>query len=249
MQKEKPMTNREVCRKLLPACGLLTLALLAGCKLTPAKNATATPDGKSVSSPSAAADDLQAAMDKLDKSIHSPTAPFHVAFKKSDSNGFVYQCEADVSPSGITGQRTDSSPTTHIGNDVFPATTSVRPLNGKPYGSQEWNIVYGGIIMAFLNGHIRDAQEGVKYAGDEQTGGYDARRYNFDLTGVDADIKKVMIVANALGARQTKDYNVKGSAWIAKEDGRMVKFQFENIYTFGDNTTRSTRYEGAVTRK
>lgn len=127
--------------------------------------------------------------------------------------------------------------------------TRTRQLNGTPYGSPNWQAAYGGISMSYLNGHIRDAQPGVKYIGDEQSGGYDARRYDFDLTGIDADIKKAMELGNSVGMRQTKDYNVKGSAWIAKDDGRMVKFSFDNIYTFSDGKTDSTHFEGTVTKK
>ncbi len=235
-------------RLLIATAALQGLLLLAGCKSTPAaheaKMASATPAAKA-----AAGDDLQAAMDKLEESIHKPTIPFHASFKKSDSDGFTYECEADVSGDGINGQQTDSNPATKIGNDVFPANTRTRQLNGTPYGSPNWQMVYGNISMAYLNGHIRDAQPGVKYVGDEQTGGYEARHYDFDLTGVDADIKKAMEVGNALGLRQTKDYNVKGSAWISKDDGRMVKFAFDNIYTFADGKTSDTHFEGMITKK
>jgi hypothetical protein len=103
--------------------------------------------------------------------------------------------------------------------------------------------------MTFLSGHIRDAQSGVKYAGEEQTGGFDARRYDFDLAGVDADIKRAMSLGQTAGLRQTKDYNVKGSAWVAKEDGRMVKFRFDNIFTFTDGRFDGTHFEGSVTKK
>ena len=75
------------------------------------------------------------------------------------------------------------------------------------------------------------------------------RVYDFDLTGVNADIKKAMELGNSLGMRQTKDYNVKGSAWIAKDDGRMVKFSFDNIFTFGDGKIDSTHFEGTITKQ
>jgi len=195
------------------------------------------------------ADDLQAAMDRLENSIHNPSSPFHASFKKSDSDGFSYLCQVDISHDGIIGQQVDNSPASKIGTDSFPAKTRTRQLNGTPYGSSNWQIAYSGIAMAFLDGHIGDAQPGVKYMGDEQTGGFNARRYDFDLTGVDANIKKVMELGNAFGQRQTKDYNVKGSAWIAQEDGRMVKFSFDNIYTFADGKISSTHFEGLVNKK
>ena len=228
---------------LLPS--LVVLACMLACTSAPSKSL----QPKALANETSAADDLQAAMDKLQSAIENPPAPFHVSLKKSDSDGFSYQCEADVSSRGITGEQTDTNPATHVGNDVFPASTRTRQLNGTPYKSSQWQVVYGGIVMAFLNGHIRDAQEGVKYVGDEQTGGYAARRYDFDLTGVDATIKRAMALGNNLGMRHTKDYNVKGSAWIAKDDGRMVKFHFDNIMTFSDGAASTTHYEGAVSKK
>jgi hypothetical protein len=232
---------------LILAFLLLSLAALVAC--TSNTTAHSSKARSSTTTPAPKDDDLQAAMDRLEESIHKPTTPFHASFKKSSSDGFSYECEADVVSSGITGQQIDNNPATKIGTDVFPANTRTRQLNGTPYGSREWQAVYGNISMAYLNGHIRDAQPGVKYVGDELAGGFDSRHYNFDLTGVDADIKKAMELGNSMGLRQTKDYNVKGSAWIAKEDGRMIKFSFDNIYTFSDGKVESTHYEGTITKK
>lgn len=228
---------------------LSALTFLLACSSSPAKRRPGLGVSQPVSVQASDPADLQAAMDKLERSLEKPVLPFHASFKKSTSDGFSYQCEADVSSDGITGQQTDFSPTTRVGSDVFPANTRVRQLNGMPFHSQSWYTVYGSLSMTFLNGHIRDAQPGVKYVSDEQIGGYDARRYDFDLTGVDADIKKAMNIGNAAGLRQTKDYNVKGSAWIAKEDGRMVKFAFDNIFTFADGKVEGTHFEGNVNRK
>jgi hypothetical protein len=232
-------------KHLMQACALLSLVLLWACTSTPVGHRSSSPPKTESARPNNDAD-LQAAMDKLQESIHKPSAAFHGSFKKSTSDGFSYECEAEISSSGITGQQTNNNPTTKIGDDVFPANTRTRQLNGTPYGSPDWQTTYGGISMTYLNGHIGDAQPGVKYAGDEQIGGYDARHYDFDLTGMDAPIKSAMVVGNAVGLRQTKDYNVKGSAWIAKDDGRMVKFSFDNIYTFSDGKIESTHYEGAI---
>ena len=236
-------------KRVLLVIAVCSVMLSLSCTSSPAKRRPDSGKAKSSVAQPSDPDDLQAAMDKLQASLEKPAAPFHASFKKSGVDGFSNQCEADVSADGISGQQTDFSPATQVGSDVFPANTRTRQLNGTPLHSQNWYTVYGGISMTFLNGHIRDAQPGVKYTGDEQTGGYDTRRYDFDLTGVDADIKKAMSLGNAAGLRQTKDYNVKGSAWIAKEDGRMVKFRFDNIYTFADGKLDGTHFEGTVTKK
>ncbi len=225
--------------------------LLIGCTSSPAKrdSVSASPS-RATSSPASELPDLARAMDRLETAIEKPASPFHVSFKKTQSDGFLYQCEADVSPDGIIGQQTDSSPITKIGDDVFPARTSVRKINGTPFGSLDWSTARGGIVMGYLNGSIGDAQPGVKYAGDERSGGYDAGRYNFDLAGIDADIKKALGVGNALGTgRQVKDFNMKGSAWIAKDTGQMVKFQFDSLWSFTNGENSSTHYEGLVTKK
>jgi len=235
-------------KTLIAAPALLTVAALLSCTSKPASHAVSASSSAPSTEPRNS-DDLQVAMDKLEESIHKPSAPFHASFKKSDSDGFSYECEADISPAGITGQQIDSNPATKVGDDVFPANTRTRQLNGTPYGSPNFQTAYGGISMAYLNGHIGDAQAGVKYLGDEQTGGYDARHYDFDLTGVNATIKRAMTMGNLAGLRQTKDYNMKGSAWIAKDDGRMVKFSLDNIYTFSDGKTSDTHFEGMITKK
>lgn len=232
-------------RLLTGGCLFMGLAILVACTSTPVGHKSSSRP-QATAAPASDSADLQAAMNKLQESIHKPSAAFHGSFKKSTSDGFSYECEADISGNGIAGQQTDNNPATKIGDDVFPANTRTRQLNGTPYGSPNWAAAYGGISMTYLNGHIGDAQPGVKYVGDEQAGGYEARHYDFDLTGVEADIKKAMVVGNALGMGQTKDYNVKGSAWVAKDDGRMVKFSFDNIYTFSDGKLDSTHYEGAI---
>jgi hypothetical protein len=78
-------------------------------------------------------DDLETAMDKLEESIRKPSTPFHASFKKSGSDGFSYECEADISSNGIIGQQIDNNPATKIGTDVFPANTRTRQLKGTPY--------------------------------------------------------------------------------------------------------------------
>lgn len=222
---------------------------LSGCKTSVAKTESKSTEKKPAVRKNGV-DDLQAAMNKLQESLDKPSAPFHVVFKKASSDGFTTQCDADVSSDGIVGKQTDFAPTTKVGTDTFPAHTSVRDLNGTPLGSPQWGYARGNIIGAYLNGHIGDAQEGVKYVGDEQTGGYDARHLDFDLANVDATIKRAMNLGNAMpGMRQTKDFNMKGQAWIAKDDGRMVKFEYDTTYTFGDGTTDTTHFEGVVTKK
>jgi len=204
---------------------------------------------------------LASAMSKLGDSIRTPASSFHLSFKKADPGGVSNSLEADVSPDSIAGQETDVSPKTREGNMDLGGTT-VHPRNATAAGSPEWMATAAGIQLAYLNSMsngMRDVQPGVKYVGKEQTGGYDARRYDFDLASVPASEKLATVLASRwLGGmvKQAtgkgallKDYNVKGSAWLANDDGRMVKFQYDYTAIFDDGTQNVTHYEGIVTKK
>lgn len=220
--------------------------------------------GSSSSQPNATAGNglpsLAQSMSKLGDSIQKPTTSFHVSFKKSGSDGSTYSLEEDVSPSSLTGQETDVSPKTKLGNEEVGGT-NVFPRNATA-GSPDWQMTVSSIELSYLNpmsNGIRDAQAGVKYVGKEQAGGYDASRYDFDLASVPASEKLANVMASRwLGGmvKQAtgkgallKDFNVKGSAWLAPDDGRMVKFQYDYISMFDDGTQNVTHYEGIVTQK
>lgn len=221
--------------------------LTSACRSTPANRETLTSSSNLAPTSSNSTPSLQGAMEKLLASIEKPAAPFRVSFKKIAPGGFSYATEADVSSDGITGKETDLVPK----DQVSPASTKVRDINGVPLGSSSWGMERTTIAMAYLNGHIGDAQEGTTYVGDEQVGGFDTRRYDFDLTNVNSDSKKAMVGGSSFapGVRKLKDYNVKGSGWIAKEDGRMVKFQYDSIMLFSNGENDVTHFEGLVTKK
>jgi hypothetical protein len=205
--------------------------------------------------------DLANAMTRLGDSIQKPTSSLHVSLKKASSEGFTYSFEADVSPNNITGQETDVSPQSRTGSTESGGTT-VFPRNATGVGTPQWVTTVGAVELAYLNptmNGMRDAQAGMKYVGDEQTGGYDARRYDFDLASAPPSAKLPTLLAGkwlgsvaggVTGKHVTlKDYNVKGSAWLAKDDGRMVKFQYDYISMFDNGTQNVTHYEGMVTKE
>jgi zinc-ribbon domain len=199
---------------------------------------------------------LPDAMTKMGDTITKPTGSFHLSFKKEDSDGTSFSLEEDVTPSAMTGQETQVYPKTQSN----PGGTKVFPRNATA-GSHEWQMTATAFQLAYLNPmDIRDAQDSVKYVADEQVGGYDARRYDFDLSQLPASERAGTVlggkwlggvVNNATGGKNAvmKDYNVKGSVWLAKDDGRMVKFTYDYITTFTDGTQKTSHHQGMVSRK
>src|SRR5205823_653006 len=142
------MSTRRIT--LIAGSALLIAVTLTSCTSKPAAHAASTSSTTPTTQPRNG-DDLQAAMDKLEESIHKPSAPFHASFKKSDSDGFTYECEADISPASITGEQIDSNPATKVGDDIFPANTRTRQLNGTPYGSTNFQAADGRMVKFSLD--------------------------------------------------------------------------------------------------
>jgi len=202
---------------------------------------------------------LPEAMDKMGAVILKPTSSFHLSFKKVSSDGTSYSLEEDVTPGSLTGQETQVAPKTRMEN-MEVGGTQVFPRNATA-GTHDWQMTVSAIEMAYLNGmDIRDAQPGMKYIGEEEAGGYDARRYDFDLANVPVSERAgTLLGAKWLGSvvngatgqkgATLQDFNIKGSAWIAKDDGRMVRFQYDNISMFSDGSQKILHHEGIVTKK
>ncbi len=199
---------------------------------------------------------LPDAMTKMGDTITKPTGSFHLSFKKEDADGTSFALEEDVTPSAMTGQETQVYPKTQSA----PGGTKVFPRNATA-GTHDWQMTATAIQLAYLNPmDIRDAQDSVKYVTTEEVGGYDARRYDFDLSQLPASERAGTVlggkwlggvVNNATGGKNAvmKDYNVKGSVWLAKDDGRMVKFTYDYITTYTDGTQKTNHHQGMVSRK
>lgn len=185
--------------------------------------------------------DLRHSIELLGDTVKKPAFSFHLSFRKNRSDGSSFQYEADISPGGITGRST-------LG-------TFTQNWNGTPMGSSEWRGVAMAVLQPLPYDQLEEAQPGVKYAADESTGGYDAHRYDFDLGSVPASAKAgVLMGTNAVGSivgsgRKLKDYNVKGSAWIAKDDGHLVKTIYDYITVFDGGERDTTHYEVVATKK
>src|SRR6185369_5503328 len=85
VKHQRRTTMKVNTQPLIAALVVLSLTALTACTSSPTAPASKT-RVRSAQSPKD--DDLQAAMDKLEESIHKPSAPFHASFKKSGSDGF-----------------------------------------------------------------------------------------------------------------------------------------------------------------
>jgi len=191
------------------------------------------------------------AQNKLEDVITQPASPFRLTYSKSGSDGYSLAYDVLISSAGIKGNerllRPQASAAT--GSDTKP---EVRALDGTPIGSNAWRFIANDLLTSF-GSNLQYAGPGARYVGEESTGGFETRRYDFDLANVSAMNQdspvNAGLVSNSKSSQQPKYYSFKGSAWVANDDGRLVKAQYDHITTFSNGTKAQIHYDLAISRE
>ena len=235
------------------ALALMSLLTFAGCQRSVG---TIPADTASSSAHAGAANpnhlpSLGDAQNKLEDLITQPASPFRLTYLKTGSDGYSCSYDVEVSPKGIKGKetlvRSPSKP-----NPPFDARTQVRDLDGSPIGSNSWRFIANDLLSS-LGDDLQYASPGLRYVADESSGGFDTSHYDIDLANIAIRNQSLPVnaglVTAASSSQQPKYYSIKGSAWIAKDDGRLVKAQYDRITTFSDGTKAALHYDLAVTKE
>lgn len=191
------------------------------------------------------------AQNKLEDVITQPSTTFRLRYSKSVSGGYSFWYDVEVSPTGIQGKeklvRSQASASPDAGK-----TAEVRELNGTPIGSNSWRFIANDLLTSF-GSDLQYAEPGLRYVGEESKGGFETRRYDFDLAHVPVADKTTPIHAGLVDkssrSEEPKYHSLKGTAWIAKEDGRLVNVRYDHITTFADGTRVSIHYDLSITRE
>jgi hypothetical protein len=231
-------------KKLLAMLAVLTLAAaLVACNNNP------TPVASSVPAPLAPAPDLTDANrlsdgpSKLIDAMKKPTEKFHFSFKGQEnlSEDKTQQprvgpvvLQADVSPEEINLVETRGSATktskAKMGDEVNWAMANLTTLGVMT--SPTFVIAVGAAVAAPPSTDL--------------VGSTPADKFTFDTTAATPS-QKVGLDAARLVLTTIKD--CKGTAWIAKDSGLLVKFNIEADYVDKNNHAWKEHYEGDVTPK
>ena len=84
----------------------------------------------------------------------------------------------------------------------------------------------------------------VTKVGTETISGYETVKYAIDTTHQSEMEKAALLIAG-----QLKDYNIVGTAWVAKDGACILQYQIEYEEDAKDGTARKVHYEGGISRQ
>ena len=182
--------------------------------------------------------DLTRAALRLQEMVKNPPGPFHVSFSetssKSSSDQHVMSTEGDVTPTTVdyTERETEHGQTSTNTKHVARGQMSEMELDMQFMVPVPWH------------GELIAAKDATRPAGTESVNGYDTLKYSIDTANEPpaekATFSKMML---------DKDYKITGTAWVAKDNGALVKWAIDMDENGKDGSVKRTHFEGNVVNR
>lgn len=188
-------------------------------------------------------DGMKLLMDSIDK----PQAPLHFTYQANENvnRKFPMQAgelpklgdvsvEADVSPDGVT-----------VTEDRAGKRTETKASKSDP----SFGFAKLGVMSCMLEVTFPFAYAGptAEAAGSDVVGGVPADKFNMDTTTADANTQAALAMVGGMLGGKVKIKSVRGSAWLEKSTGRLVKFDLKADLSSQDGQSWQERYRAEVT--
>ena len=170
----------------------------------------------------------------LQQMIKNPPGPFHVSFAEKSSAQDASSVEADVTPATID----------YTKHDISAGQTSTDTKHLARAQVTEMEIDFDLMKPVPWHGELVAAQDAAKSAGAGNVNGYNAIKYSIDTANEPAARK-----ATFLSLMAVKDYKIVGSAWVATDNGCLVKYSIDLEQDGKDGNVKRTHFEGNVTKR
>ncbi len=217
-------------RRIALAIGLVLLSLSA-CNVGPSSNRHES--GATLSAGMARQDDFNPASADLcvQTMAQNPTQTFHFSSSRTQKDtGERYSTEAQISPRMIDLTKSDRS----------SSTTTHWPRSDE----SGWAVAIKSIAMAVPWMQLNMAKFAAKPVGPENVNNFDAIKFDVDTTNDDPADK-----VGYLAGMDARDYDIVGSAWLAKDTGCILKYVLDFEVAAKDGKVSKTHFEGAITKK
>lgn len=185
----------------------------------------------------------------LSKSIDKPQAAFH----------FSYQSRENLNPRfpSQAGSKLEMG-TVEVEADITPDDVAVSETRGGKKTETKANKsdpmfglaklpVLGSLLGATFP--LAFASPTARFAGSDTVGGAAADKYDMDTSTADAATQTGIAMAGAMLGGKVSIKSVKGSAWLEKSSGRLVKFNVDTDLSTQDGQSWQEHYEAVVTPK
>lgn len=227
--------------------GLMLVAALLAC------NNSSTPVVRSVSAPSASMPDmtdsqrLSDGASKLTDAMKKPTGSFHFSYKGQENINNKYpQDKTELPQVGPVALQADVSPEEISLTETRGST--IRTSKAKKGDELNWgmaNLTTFG-VMTSLTLVIAVGSSVTPPPTTDLVGATPADKFTFDTTAATPS-QKIGLERARMVVTTIKD--CKGTAWIAKDSGLLIKFNIDADYLDKNNHAWKEHYEGEVTPK
>jgi len=110
--------------------------------------------------------------------------------------------------------------------------------------SHDWGMGVTSVAQGATPWGLFIQKPNVTQVGTETIGGFETNKYAVDTTH-QSQLEK----SAGLMAGQLKDYNITGTAWVAKDLGCVLQYQIDYEEDAKDGSVRKVHYEGGLSRQ
>lgn len=243
-------TKWDICVKSIAPFAVLILAgVLPGCasKPAPMESFSNAPKPRASRPNMTEARRLSAGANKLVDALTKPTETFHFSFKGEQNLNDKYPEDKTQSPKvGPVTLEMDVSPEVrNIVETRGETRTTTRVAKTDEVNNAMANLALLG-VMSEVNFSIALGSAVASSPSSDAVGTVPADKFTFDTSQANPTQKTALDIARAM---LTTIQNTKGSAWIARDSGRMIKFNIDTDYEGKDGHAWKEHYEGDVTPK
>lgn len=185
-----------------------------------------------------------------------PARPIHFSYKVNESDGSAKDFEADLAGDSFDQTIHQRWPATEIDHELnsVPGATptsfrdgfaeSTRTNHYTRADASGWTAGWGSTEQGGTPWSLFILKPTTTRVGIENIGGYDTIKYAVDTSG-QSQLEK--FPGNTGFA--VKDYNITGSAWVAKDTGCVLQYNIDLEKDGKDGKVSKTHYEGTVTKQ
>ena len=187
----------------------------------------------------------------------------HFSNKESESDGSLKDFESDLSADkfdvtfherhrATADDKPRSTPAVNNGPIHVPAMTVtvadgyaelVQTSHYTRSDDHDWSMGVTTVAQGGTPWGLFINKPPVTKVGTESIGGYDTVKYAIDTTHQTQMDKAALLMFGKL-----TDYNIVGTAWVAKQGACILQYQIDYEEDSKDGTVRKTHYEGGVTK-
>jgi len=223
------------------------VAALVGCKSNPAPVKIEGSASAARASAQSDARRLSAGANKLIDAMSKPTKSFHFSFQGQENISEKYLRDKTQAPEvGPVDLQADISPDELNLTETRGQTK--KATKAKKGDEMNWAMAQLSLIGAMTspNFTIAVGSTVASSPSNDIVGTTLADKYTFDTATATGSQKMALDVARAM---LTNVQNCRGTAWIAKDSGELIKFNLDADYLDKNAHAWKEHYEGEVTPK